>query len=359
MFLLGTGDMLANLYNLHQLSNFDGMLRGLVIGPPTQLLWILLLAFTCVGTALYIPETVNTLSALVRNGETLVPITLELLVTMSIEHVPLSAVNYFVSRCRCEYATLMQNVSGAVRLVFVITRTVWYAHIEGHKLRKNDKHDIKQGVFLGGCALFAVSLAFSISSWSEQKFNLQVEDEQLRDTSLLFIKLPRSIDEIPRLNDINLHRLLAAEGYSYRNHSLVDRLLTIKNASDAGYTTDYSCNHDNTFLPPQCNYTLPTGQTPQADSLRVTFQFSSYAPFCPYGEIRYNYAILIDIHRHGGNRSCVPASTDFSSGWRLMYAQTLRKKENNSEEYYNVVRSPWECACVVPRPSWDPTISVC
>jgi hypothetical protein len=65
MVIVGTTDMLFNLANLVQLSA-DDLNYVLVIGPPPQDFWISLCFFTIVGTILYIPETINTISALYR-----------------------------------------------------------------------------------------------------------------------------------------------------------------------------------------------------------------------------------------------------------------------------------------------------
>ena len=65
MFLIGTADMVVNIVNLVQMSS-DELNYGLVIGPPTFGLWISLCVFTVFGTLFYIPETINTFSALYR-----------------------------------------------------------------------------------------------------------------------------------------------------------------------------------------------------------------------------------------------------------------------------------------------------
>ena len=65
MFALGTADTILNIVNFVQLTG-DDLSYGLVIGPPTQELWNVLCVFTVFGTLLYIPETINTFSALYR-----------------------------------------------------------------------------------------------------------------------------------------------------------------------------------------------------------------------------------------------------------------------------------------------------
>ena len=65
MFILGTVDVILNLVNFVQMSSPD-LNYGLVIGPPTRDLWICMCVFTVLGTLLYIPETINTFSALYR-----------------------------------------------------------------------------------------------------------------------------------------------------------------------------------------------------------------------------------------------------------------------------------------------------
>ena len=65
MLIVGTMDMLFNVANLVQMSA-DDLNYVLVIGPPPRDFWICLCFFTIVGTVLYIPETINTVSALYR-----------------------------------------------------------------------------------------------------------------------------------------------------------------------------------------------------------------------------------------------------------------------------------------------------
>jgi len=65
MLVVGTADMLFNVTNLVQMSSVD-LNYVLVIGPPTRDMWISLCFFTVVGTVLYIPETINTVSAIRR-----------------------------------------------------------------------------------------------------------------------------------------------------------------------------------------------------------------------------------------------------------------------------------------------------
>lgn len=65
MFALGTVDVVLNIVNFIQMSS-DDLNYGLVIGPPSRELWISMCVFTVFGTLLYIPETINTFSALYR-----------------------------------------------------------------------------------------------------------------------------------------------------------------------------------------------------------------------------------------------------------------------------------------------------
>ena len=148
--------MLVNLVNLSQMTTSDLRLKkGLIIGPPSWQLWFILCLFTVAGTLLFFPETVNTLSALFRpDGDTVVPIHLELLATLCFEHIPLAALDYFITRTRQKYSTHVEAFCNSARIAFVSLRIVWYAHIEGKKIRKNDKYKLQQvninPLFYGG-----------------------------------------------------------------------------------------------------------------------------------------------------------------------------------------------------------------
>ena len=145
MLVLGTADMLLNLVNLSQMTTSDRLKKGLIIGPPSWQLWFILCLFTVAGTLLFFPETVNTLSALFRpDGDTVVPIHLELLATLIFEHIPLAALDYFITRTRQKYSTHVEAFCNSARIAFVSLRIVWYAHIEGKKIRKNDKYELQQ-----------------------------------------------------------------------------------------------------------------------------------------------------------------------------------------------------------------------
>jgi hypothetical protein len=73
MFILGTTDVILNIVNFVHLSS-DELNYGLVIGPLTRDLWICMCVFTVIGTLLYIPESINTFSALYRFERTVTTI---------------------------------------------------------------------------------------------------------------------------------------------------------------------------------------------------------------------------------------------------------------------------------------------
>ena len=155
MLVLGTADMLLNLVNFSQMTTSERLKKGMIIGPPSWQLWFILCLFTVAGTLLFFPETVNTLSALFRpDGDTVVPIHLELLATLCFEHIPLAALDYFITRTRQKYSTHVEAFCNSARIAFVSLRIVWYAHIEGKKIRKNDKYELQQvninPLFYGG-----------------------------------------------------------------------------------------------------------------------------------------------------------------------------------------------------------------
>ena len=113
-------------------------------------LWLPLCIFTIVGTILFFPEFANTLSSLFRSdGTTSMPLHVELLITLVFKYVPLATISYFTSKWWSSQAaghsgsTLEAAVTSS-RIMFVSLRIVWYAHMEGIKVRKNDKYELKQ-----------------------------------------------------------------------------------------------------------------------------------------------------------------------------------------------------------------------
>ena len=130
MLFLGTVYMLVNVLNFLDLYKED-LHYVLVMGPPPKLHLILLFVATIIGSIFYFPETFNTISVFFRKKGPLLPITVEMLVTISLVHIPISALNYFIAQCRDKYTSVWQILSGVFSIVFVFMRIVWFAHMQG------------------------------------------------------------------------------------------------------------------------------------------------------------------------------------------------------------------------------------
>ena len=138
--------------------------------------------------ASYCFTQINTLSVYCRDGFTLVSISIEMLFTVPAVHIPIAALNYFTALCRAGHTSMLQVpgilkcvlntfyfyellesirnficitytipwvsmasidlkynlvdrqvLSGAFSIVFVFVRMVWFAHMQGKKIKADPK----------------------------------------------------------------------------------------------------------------------------------------------------------------------------------------------------------------------------
>ena len=346
MFILGTTDMLVNLLNCLDLTRAD-LARGLMMGPPTLALWVSLCVFTGVGTIIYIPETINTFSVFFNDGRCLVPIHLELLVTLPLESIPLAGINYFICRCRRNYTTGLQTMCGTFRIMFVFIRLVWHAHLQGKLLKPDSKKKMYKGFFMGCCALFACMMAFPVMSWRESP-PLTLADDDIKNVSIYFLKAPFADNQ--KVYNQTITDLIELEGYTRQKSSLVPSLLPIKQAGVYGFNATYPCNENTTFMPVECRH---------GSQLHFKFIYVPNSPGGPYGEIRFNFAEVIEdpVRAAALNTSCVMTGRQVKDNWRLYYFYTTPVVLKGRR--YIRVTSPWLGTCTTTFPWYDSTIQVC
>src|SRR6218665_496692 len=349
MFLLGTADMMMNLTNFVQLSD-EGLSYGLVIGPPSGDVWISMCVFTIAGTLLYFPKTINTFSGLhTTDGDTYLPIHLELGVTLLFEHIPLAIVDYFVARCRRQFTTKVATWCHSVRLVFIFLRLVWYAHIEGGKLRKNDKHEIKQVIVLVCCLLYCVTIAFNIMNWRWEP-DTNVKDYHLKNVSVYLLKHPSPPEQLTFR--INLTDVLGRQsGKNLDNAQLTNSLSKFFiSKGNLNFTTSiisrYICNVSEES-PLECEGTK-----------WLSFRFmSALSKWSPYGEIRYNFA---RVCRESSNETCVDSKVMLKNGWRLFFYEAHKVIDaiTNMTVEVNVSPAFWK-VYTHPMPRYSSQVPVC
>ena len=349
MFLLGTADMLMNLTNFVVLSD-EGLSYGLVIGPPSRDLWISMCVFTIVGTLLYFPETVNTFSALyTTDGDTVLPIHLELGVTLLFEHIPLAIIDYFVARCRRQFTTKVASWCHSVRLAFIFLRLVWYAHIEGGKLRKNDKYQLKQVFVLLCCLLFCVTIAFNIMNWYWEP-DTKVKAYHLQNVSVYLLRYPSPPEQLTFL--IPLTDVLRRQsGENLDNAQLTDSLSTFFiSKGNLNFNTSiisrYMCNVSEES-PLECEGTKWL-------HFRFIYALSEWSP---YGEIRYNFA---RVCRESSSETCVDSEVMLKNGWRLFFYEAHKVIDAITNMTVQVnVSAPFRKAYTHPMPRYSSEVPVC
>ena len=368
MFLLGTSDMLMQWVNLADLSS-PQQEHGLVLGPPTYITWVTLFSFTILGTVAYIPETINTFSVFFRDGQTLVPLTLELLATLTLEHIPLSAISYVISNCRISYASVVQTGCGALRILFVFVRLLWYAHLEGKMLMKHDETKLKKGFFMLCCALYAFTMAFPVMVWRERP-SLHLSESDVRNVSIYLLKAPML--QQGGLSHLNIDYLLRKQGRSLEYPYVIRSLTPIFERRDHGVHARYTCNLNASHVPKEC---LDT------EALCLKFIYVPNAGSGPYGQILYNFAKVSTsdtftyenttssgvVYRNLNNQTAVNGTAqpvDISGcrqsrdalmhGWGLHYFNTEHKSSKPIQVF-----NPWKGTCTNPTPRYDPNIDVC
>ena len=332
MFLLGTLDVLINWLNFYEM-NSAGVSNGLVIGPPTHPQWMALLVFCIIGTVLYIPESLNTFSSLWNNGRTYYPIVWELMLILPLEQIPLSAINYFIVRCRLKYINSTQTFCGITNIVFVFVRLLWFAHMEGNL--KEKKTPNRKLYFMLCGALFSSAFAFPVMSW-----RMRMEDVDWKDVKILLIRTPELKDS--HIGEYNITQHLQNQGLPLDKPWLVKSLQTVGYNTTHVYTERYHCNMDYKLVPPLCE---------QDSDLVFRFAYIDKNKAPPFGRIIYNMAVV-------NGSVCTEASSQLSDGWGLFYVTIKRVSDGMTSSVYAL--DPWPDQCTTsPYPAFDKSVSVC
>jgi hypothetical protein len=358
MCALGSLNVLAAWLNYVELSS-EKLRYGLVIGPPTFLMWLMLLLFTVVHTVLYIPETLNTFSVFLHeHGRPMFPLIYEMTLTLTTSHIPLAAINYFIARCRRQYTTLYQTMCGSLTIIFFFLRLVWYAHLEGKLLKLDDKRKIKIGFVMTVSSLYAMAMAFYVMSWRSGP-NTVLLDDHVKNISIYMLKTP--FLENQYIHKYNVDHILNLQGWSLKEPEIVPSVNKITKAGSRGVFVTFRCNDNITFVPYECHGpNNPNNPQPPRSSHTTLLFFFIYAPHSPggpYGEVRYALGVL-----HGRGRRCRDTHEELQDGWRLSYFHTLREQHRGSDgvtKPHVFLSNPWQQACTVPRPSYDPELDVC
>ncbi|ESN93527.1 hypothetical protein HELRODRAFT_194052 [Helobdella robusta] len=364
MITLGTIDMVLNVANFAQLTD-SNLQYCLVIGPPRTFLWQLLLAFTVVSWFLYVFESLNSFSLLYSpSRETYLPIPYDLMITLTFKHIPLSTIAYFISKSRRDYTTGIESICNAFRIIYILTRIIWFAHIEGRKIRKNDKYVIQSTFIFVCCLLFCVATSFAVQNWRKEptmklmRYHLiNVSIVMLHENTVLNYT---SEDKFPpeRLKfNFSVKTLLYDHGYDIENPWLVRSLLII--TTNNGSYGSYNCNR--TINTPELD------ECQQADHLIFHFMYRVPSFVSPYGEINYNYAKfkMTTQQKSGENdasndkkHECTDASEQILNGYQLYYLEFSRAVDKNgTSEVF--VTAPFRKSWTHPRPRYNPEITVC
>jgi len=95
---------------------------------------------------------------------------------------------------------------------------VRYAHIEGKKITKNDKYEVKQILTMISCLLFAIAIAFPFMNWRyEPEGRLQAH--HLTNVSIFMLKRPPPPEGLRYTIDVT--KELQSQGWDDRNLTLI------------------------------------------------------------------------------------------------------------------------------------------
>ena len=378
MIGMSTIDILLNLANFVQMSDSD-LEYGLVIGPPSRVLWYTLLTFTCMSWLLFVPETLNSLSVLYSPArETYFPIAIEMTVTLIFKHIPLSTVVYFVGRCRREYTTSLESICNGFRLVHILGRLVWYAHLEGRKLKKNDKHTLQKSFVLLSLLLFGVATSFVIKNWRNEP-DTRLKRYHLVNVSILMLSEPHANDAMgqrfpPEVKSfkLNASTLIRRHGYDAHRPFLVKSLLIVK--EKGYYTSDYYCDSNNGYQdlkPFECDE--------KTEILRFHFVYYEPTITAPYGEIKYNFvklqkraSYIYPVHDENDDDEsslkfdkkkyvCVETDEELQNYFKLYYLEVTKFYDNleNEQGISIIVSSPFRKTWTHPRPRYEEDLKIC
>lgn len=348
MFAMGTTDVFVNWVNFLELNLLDHS-RGLVLGPIPQFLWITLLVFTIVGSVFYVLESINTFSIFFStDGQTKVPIVWEQMLILTLEHIPLAGINFFISQCRSQYYTMWQTTSGSIYILYIFTRLLWHAHMEGRLLRDVKDYKMRKGTFMAVCALYSCAMAFPVICWRfgppEGGLKAVVEDVNIYLLKAPFLET--------RTRGYDLTPVLLSQGRDLHQPYIVKSIKELVIDYDHEiYTAKYTCNRgpNVTFIVPQC---------PDDGHIVFSFQYPRKSDIEPFGEIQFNYAFVPLGATAADLTQCVPSTGDFEDNWHLYYLTTAFMHMHDAPLRV-FISSAWQRTCLAPRPWYNPDIPVC
>ena len=93
-----------------------------------------------------------------------------------------------------------------------------YAHIEGKKIKKNDKHEVKQILVMIICLLISIAIAFPFMNWRHEPKG-QLKAHHLTNVSIFMLRRPPPPEGL--WYTFELTELLEKQGWDDRNSSLI------------------------------------------------------------------------------------------------------------------------------------------
>lgn len=330
---------------------------SLIVGPPPIQFWAALCLFTVVRAAIYFLETINTFSALRKNGagegDTIVPLHLELTCTMSAAYIPLSFVDFLLTKCWRLYSSDTASLGHVIRLAFLSVRLIWYAHIEGRKLRKNDRHEIPQVMIIVCCTLLAVMTSFPVSI---MRFKSELNATQELSPVSIFVVHGSALEDPPVQRYVDSvgcafgmcsskaatmsegGRCAVADRTDLNSFSrdrwklLVRSVQALYELRPKQFAAEYECKDSSSnYSPSECFSKTADGDDGDNDgaskcTIRFRFSFLPASKVSRYGQVAYNYARLCPA----AHNRCANFATELSGGWRLVYYQAVANNNNNN-----------------------------
>ena len=90
--------------------------------------------------------------------------------------------------------------------------------MEGKKIKKNDKYEVKQILVMISCLLFSIAIAFPFMNWRHEPKGI-LQHYHLENVSIFMLKRPPPPEGLWYTLDIT--ELLHAQGWNDRNSSLI------------------------------------------------------------------------------------------------------------------------------------------
>ena len=93
-----------------------------------------------------------------------------------------------------------------------------YAHIEGNKIKKNDKYEVKQILVMISCLLFSIAIAFPFMNWRHEPEG-RLKPHHLENVSIMMLRHPPPPEGLWYTFDVT--ELMQQQGWSRKNSSLL------------------------------------------------------------------------------------------------------------------------------------------